>query len=235
MWFRKPPASAQSDKTFQLEYNRNGGGWNDVTGASSVVRAWLSPNLADAANTTQQVGSGTFVTPNAGIDEADGQVGGTSLDFSGNDEVEVEYSVQIVSVDVANDDTIQLRVKGLDAYTNTPTATVNGIPEFDQDSFRGRNDDGNETTATWIASTNSDWSQVMDTNFRMRFVVQETGDGAQADQTFQLEYNLNGGGWNDVTGASSVVRATAFAQCGRRSQYHPAGGLGHLCDPQCRL
>jgi hypothetical protein len=83
-----------ADKTFQLEYNRNGGGWNDVNGASSVVRAWASPNVADAANTTQQVGSGTFVTPNAGFDEVNGQAGGISLDFSGSDEVEVEYSVQ---------------------------------------------------------------------------------------------------------------------------------------------
>ena len=61
-----------ADKTFQLEYNRNGGGWNDVNAASSVVRSWASPNVADGANTTQQVGSGTFVTPNAGFDEVDG-------------------------------------------------------------------------------------------------------------------------------------------------------------------
>ena len=58
------------------------------------------------------MGSGTFVTPNAGFDEVNGLAGGASLDFSGSDEVEVEYSVQIRSVDVSNDDTIQLRVKG---------------------------------------------------------------------------------------------------------------------------
>ena len=220
-----------ADQTFQLEYNRNGGGWNDVTGASSVVRATASPNVADAADTTQQVGSGTFVAPNAGFDEVNGLAGGTPLDFSGSDEVEVEYSVQIRSVDVANDDTIQLRVKGLDAYTNTPTATVNGIPEFDQASFRGRNDDGNETTATWIASTNLNWSQVMDTNFRVRFVVQETGDGAQADKTFQLEYNLNGGGWNDVTGASSVVRATASPNVADAADTTQQVGSGTFVTP----
>ncbi len=198
-----------ADKTFQLEYNRNGGGWNDVTAASSVVRAWASPNVADGADTTQQVGSGTFVTPNAGFDEVNGLAGGTSLDFSGSDEVEVEYSVQIRSAGVANDDTIQLRVKSLDSYTSTPTVTVSGIPVFDQDSFRGRSDDGSETTATWQASANVNWDQLMDENFRVRFVVQETGDGSAADKTFPLEYNHNGGGWNDVTGASSVVRAWA--------------------------
>ena len=154
-----------ADKTLQLEYNRNGGGWNDVTGASSVVRAWLSPNVADGADTTQQVGSGTFVTPNAGFDEVNGLAGGTALDFSGSDEVEVEYSVQIRSADVANDDTIQLRVKGLTTYTNTPSVTVTGILEFFQDSFRGRNNDGSETTATWIAAANTNWTQAVETEY----------------------------------------------------------------------
>ena len=199
-----------SDRTFQLEYNRNGGGWNDVNASSSVVRSWASAVVGDGADTTQQIGSGTPVgANNDAFDGVDGLAGSTNLDFSGSDEVELEYCLQIRSVDVANDDTIELRVKGLDAYTSTPTATVNGIPEFDQDSFRGRNDDGNETTATWSADTNIDWTQVVDVNFRVRFVVQETGDGAAADKTFQLEYNLNGGGWNDVNGSSSVVRAWA--------------------------
>jgi len=104
--------------------------------------------VADGADTTQQIGSGTPVgANNDAFDEVDGLAGSTNLDFSGSDEVELEYCVQIRSVDVANDDTIQLRVKGLDAYTSTPTATVSGIPEFDQDSFRARNDDGNETNA----------------------------------------------------------------------------------------
>ena len=116
--------SAAADKTFQLEYKLNTGSWTDVTGASSAVRAKASPNVADGADTTQQVGSGSFVTPNAGFDEANGQAGGASLDFSGSDEVEVAYCVQIRSADVTHNDTIQLRVKGLNTYTNTPTITV---------------------------------------------------------------------------------------------------------------
>jgi hypothetical protein len=121
---------AESDKTFQLEYNLNGGGWNDVTGASSVVKAAATANVTDAVDTTQQLGSGTFVTPNASFDEADGLVGGASLDFTGSDEMEAEFSLQIVGTDVSNGDTIQLRVKGLDTYTNTPTVTVTGPGSF---------------------------------------------------------------------------------------------------------
>ena len=49
---------------------------------------------ASGADTTQQLGSGTFISPNAGFDEADGQVGGSSLDVAGSDEVELEFSLQ---------------------------------------------------------------------------------------------------------------------------------------------
>jgi len=122
--------SADNNKTLQLEYNLNSGGWNDVTGSSSVVKATATANVVDAADTTQQLGSGTFVSTNAGFDEANGAVGGASLDFSGSDEVEVEFSLQIVSGDVSNGDTLQLRVKGLDIYTNTPTIAVTGAGTF---------------------------------------------------------------------------------------------------------
>ena len=113
---------ARGIEDLQVEY-LNGAGWNDVNAASSVVRAWASPNVADGADTTQQVGSGTFVTPNAGFDEVNGLAGGTSLDFSGSDEVEVEYCVQIRSAVVSDTDTIQLRVKGLDSYTKIGKAS----------------------------------------------------------------------------------------------------------------
>jgi hypothetical protein len=119
---------ADTGKTFQLEYNRNGGGWNDVTDSSSVIKAAATANVADGADTTQQLGSGTYVSTNAGFDEANGQVG--SMDFAGSDEVELEFSLQIVGADVANGDTIELRIKGLDTYTNTPTITVTGAGTF---------------------------------------------------------------------------------------------------------
>ena len=95
----------------QLQYNLNSGGWNNVTASSTVVRSSASTQFADDDNTTQQVGSGTFITPNSGMDEDNGLAGENSdIDFAGNDEVEVEYCVQIRSADVADADTIQLRV-----------------------------------------------------------------------------------------------------------------------------
>ena len=176
------------------------------------------------------------MTPNAGFDEVDGLAGGASLDFSGSDEVEVEYCVQVRSAEVSADDTIQLRVKGLDTYTNTPTITA--ALALDQDTFRARNDNGDETTATWKAAANINWTQKVDENIRVRFVIQEANGSNAPDMTFQLEYNLNSGGWNDVTGALHRWCAQlGFAQSSADgTRHHPAG---RLRDPfvtqQCRL
>ena len=108
----------------QLQYNRNGDGWFDVNELSSIVRASDSPNLTDGEDTTQQVGSGTFVSPNDGVDEVNGTAGGTVCDFVGNDECEFEYCAQIRSADVDNLDTIELRLVSINTYTETPIVTV---------------------------------------------------------------------------------------------------------------
>jgi len=119
---------ASSNFQEQLEYNLGGAGWNSVTDVSAVVRAFASTNFADRDDTTQQVGAGTFLTANDAMDEVDG-VGSNMLpDFVGNDEFECEFCVQIISGDVVDADTIQLRITQagtiLDTYTNTPTVTV---------------------------------------------------------------------------------------------------------------
>ncbi|MCP4716654.1 MAG: hypothetical protein GY868_16155, partial [Deltaproteobacteria bacterium] len=72
-------------------------------------------------------------------------------------------------------------------------------PGFQQYSFRGRTDDADESTATWAAAADSSWTQNVDENFRIRFLVQETGGVPQDDKTFQLEYNWNETGWLDIT------------------------------------
>jgi hypothetical protein len=82
---------------------------------------------------------------------------------------------------------------------------------LDQVSYRGRNDDGSETTATWKAAQNTGWTQDTDVNFRIRFEIQNTE--ARPEETgFRLQYNLASGGWNNVTAASSVARAVASSQ-----------------------
>lgn len=119
-----------NNANLQLQYNLNGTGWNSVNGTSSVVQSALSANFADDDNTTQQIGAGTFISPNSGMDENNGLAGeNNDIDFDGNDEVEVEYCCQVLSGDVADTDTVQLRVVRadltvLESYTNTPSITV---------------------------------------------------------------------------------------------------------------
>lgn len=95
-------------------------------------------------------------------------------------------------------------------HLKTPTLGNLGltIPSLDQVGFRGRNDDGNETTATWKAAENTPWTQVVDTNLRVRFVLDELNGGDPASCQYILQYNLNGAGWVRVDGASIVVRAS---------------------------
>ncbi len=102
----------------QLQRQLNAGGFVDVTGTSGVIRAVDSANLTDGEDTTQQIGAGTFITNNDGVDEVNGVAGSAKTDFVGNDETEFEYSVEIVDADVADSDTVDLRISdaNIDSY-----------------------------------------------------------------------------------------------------------------------
>lgn len=79
--------------------------------------------------------------------------------------------------------------------------------EFDQIAWRFRNDDGSETTATWMEAQNVSPGDVAPTQqFRLRMEVQETAGGGANNQTIVLQYNVNGAGWNDIGTSSSFVR-----------------------------
>jgi hypothetical protein len=122
-------ACAKNNVVWQLQYNKGGAGWVTVNASSSNVRSSASPNLADAANLTNQltIGTGTFQGL-TGFDEVDGAAGGASMDLVASGHAEAEYCVQIRGVDVADGNTIQLRITdsgvAFAAYDATPTITV---------------------------------------------------------------------------------------------------------------
>jgi hypothetical protein len=130
-------ACAAANAVFQLQYSRNGGTFTDVTASSVVARSSASPNLADAANTTDQftAGTGTFLGATC-FDEVDGAAGGASLDIAASGQTQVEYCVQIRKADVWNGDVIEFRVTNanLASWTQTPDVTVTGgndiLPNF---------------------------------------------------------------------------------------------------------
>lgn len=97
------------NQTPQLQYNLNSGGWVNVTGSSSVVQAAPSTNLTDGNDTTQRLTTFTYDTTNEGVDDADGLAGGNTADIL-SDGFEALFSFKIISTDVVNADTIQLKI-----------------------------------------------------------------------------------------------------------------------------
>lgn len=114
--------------SLQIQYRKNLGTWTNVTASSSNVKAVDSTKLTHGADTTQQVGGGTFLTNNNWVEDVDG-VTDDSAAFAGSDEAEVEFALQIVDADVTDGDQIELRVVKaggtvLATYTNTPELTI---------------------------------------------------------------------------------------------------------------
>ena len=97
------------------------------------------------------------------------------------------------------------------ARLESRTTSYLDLSNLDQAGYRARNDDGDETTATWIAAENTPWSQIENQVFRLRFVVDEVGTGDPWPRDYELQYNLNGAGWNPVDAASAVARSNASA------------------------
>jgi hypothetical protein len=125
--------NGSNNQTFGIEYNHEGGGWNPIgpQGISNVVISRDSSYLTDQ-DTTQQIGSGTYVTPNnCWTDGA--SAGGGACDISGSEEVEVEWNLRVVPSDVSAGDTIQLRM--IDTITGNDFATDGGsytqTPQFE--------------------------------------------------------------------------------------------------------
>ena len=225
---------------FKLQYQVNAGSWTDVSGSSGNVRSNASPNVTDGVDTTQILGSGNLITTNAGFDEVDGLAGNANIDWTttANQEVELEYCIHLRSAELVKGDVANLRVAKwanaastpLTTYTNVPTVTPL-FEAFRQQYFRGRNDNGNIESATWKAASNVNWIQTLDTNFRVRFLIQEYNDWPVNDATFQLQYNLDGGGWLDVNASSSVVRANASPNVGDGDDTTQILGVGTFITP----
>lgn len=80
---------------------------------------------------------------------------------------------------------------------------------FDQIKFRGRDDDVSLNSATWNGGggLNTDWSQDADTNFRVRFEVNETGGGS-ATNNYEVWFQLNAGSWTKISGTTACQWTT---------------------------
>ena len=109
-----------SNKSARLEVRLNEGTYGLVSGGTLVARSFASTKLTEGNDTTQRIGSGTFVTPNAGQDDINGVAGSSVCDFAGNDETEFVYCVQILSADVNAGENVDFRMSDsdIDVYTD---------------------------------------------------------------------------------------------------------------------
>ena len=109
---------------FQLEFSINGGAYTNLTTTSTGCKAYDSTNVTEGegGDTTQRVGTGTFISTNEGIIE-DG-TGDFTVAFSGTDETEALYTVEFVTADLSDNDSINFRVAALDGWTSVANATI---------------------------------------------------------------------------------------------------------------
>lgn len=77
-------------------------------------------------------------------------------------------------------------------------------PSFTQVTFRSRNDNGSETTATWRQTQGTDDTYTTDTNYRIRFLIDETASRAWSNVTWNLYYSLNSGTYTAVGSGQPV-------------------------------
>jgi len=115
-----------SNENITFHYSYKGGAWTAITTISSYIKAIASANFNDLDESTQQLTSGGFDTTNNAMSET-GAAGSNALDPPQASYVETELCFQIVSADVANGDTIDIRVLfdgALDTWTEVPRITV---------------------------------------------------------------------------------------------------------------
>jgi hypothetical protein len=101
----------------KLQHNYNGTGFIDTTTSSSYAKIVNSTNLTHGDDTTQRIGSGTWVGDNNWVADTSGTTNTSSASeaFSSNpaegeDEAETLHAVQIVGADVTDNLNIQFRI-----------------------------------------------------------------------------------------------------------------------------
>lgn len=86
-------------------------------------------------------------------------------------------------------------------------------PSFTQVTSRVRNDDGNETTATWRQTQGTNDTVSAGQNFRVRLRIDETASVAWTTKTWNLRYSQNGGAYTLISTSTPVqlVLSSQFA------------------------
>jgi len=107
----------------------------------------------------------------------------------------------------------------------TGTYTPAIAPAYDQEAYRFRNDDGSEAAATWMAAENVDVNPALDTNFRVRFAIEETAGGSES-LALHLRQSINGGGYTAVSESTAVKLVASSHVANEEATTDQLGGAG---------
>jgi len=173
---------------------------NLTLGAPSIsTGSSANPSLTVAASASGDIVVSACVNDNSGVSTT---VGGTNImpDATGEDVGgDTDHHSQYQTASGANT---------VCTWTNSQSGTLwaasglavkpaAGAATLEQEGFRFRNDDGSETTATWRSPENANSTIPLNTNVRLRMLVNATGDPATAQ--YQLEWLKVGEGvWRKV-------------------------------------
>lgn len=209
------PAGATINSAYFSLYDTDGSGADD----HSCHAAWVGvTNNADATFPTtigerpSYAGGSTTTYPNTDPNVTPTNwIAWDTSSWSGR----VEHQITITALiqylvntygGLASGATIVIWVEGDDAWDGLESSYISvetgggeeahlyvdytaGAVTLDQEGFRFRNDDGDETSASWLASQDANVTAPLDTNTRIRFVIDGVGDPAATQ--FQLEAKLS--------------------------------------------
>jgi hypothetical protein len=145
-------------------------------------------NLASIGNCggTGHLTSLTFANQFVNI----GSVSATSIDcrlLSTADLVDAGVAAGSITVDIIG----QSRSSpDIGAWEWSPPGTL------EQEGFRFAEDDGSESSASWIAAQDTNITRQLTTNTRLRIIINSTGNSSATN--YRLEYQESGGNWRKV-------------------------------------
>lgn len=102
-------SGATGGTAFKWQYAKNGGAWTDLTASSSNVRTFTSAYYADGDDVPQAISGGSYVANNNGAEEAAGDFT-LGVAIAAGEHAESEVALEVVSADVANNDTLDFRI-----------------------------------------------------------------------------------------------------------------------------
>lgn len=158
--------------------------------------------------------------------------------ISTDDYTEVEWSL-IASGTAATSDVYDLRLgvgphasaTNYDVNASWTVGTYSPSGTISQEGYRFRDDDGSETTATWLDAQDNSISWALNDPFRFRGLVDTYNTGTTSE--FSLQYKLSSSStWAKVAGSQPVIVATTTGIQGSDSTTHnftsPSGQVGDL-------